>query len=229
MATIYAVRVHQCDGVTDERVQEFFRNLQASYVIARESDASRVHYQGWICTDMKDVTLRARIKKAFPECVGNNGYSLKPVKDTPEVYMRYCMKGTETQAPAIVCAQGLEWTLEWIAEQHTKFWSDERAKAYGLKKSKMSVTETIWSDVDNLSKERPVKVADVVRIILDNWVAVGKPFDSYTVKRLTNTIMSKYSVGFRRKFENLIMADYAAFEIDEHYPGYNQGVDIGFD
>lgn len=228
MATIYAVRVHQVDGVTDERISEFFGNIQSSYVIARESDSSRVHYQGWLVTEMKDVTIRARLKKAFPECVGNKGYSLKPLRETPEVYMRYCMKGTETQGPVIVCAQGLEWTQDWIAEQHTKFWSDERAKAYGYKKAKMNVTEQIWAEVDEVSKVRPVKVEDVVDIILENWTAVGKPFDTYSVKRLTNTILSKYSVGFRRKFKETILCDYGAFQIHENNPGYNQGVE-GFD
>lgn len=201
--TVWALRVHECDGVDDNSITNFMSKLDGPYLVAKESEANRVHYQGWFISKIKDVTLRARVKKAFPSVVGNNGYSLKPAKDADK-YMRYICKGTREVPPVVVTKHGILYTDEWVKNQWEAFWQHEASEAYELKKAKMSVTETIWSKVEQLPE---INMDSVVKLIIKCHVAVGKPYDVYGVRKLRNVIMSKYDRSYINKMVIAVNSD----------------------
>lgn len=201
--TVWAVRIHECDGVNDDSIAAFCCKLDGAYFMAKESEANRVHYQGWFVSKIKDVTLRARVKKAFPSVVGNNGYSLKPARES-EKYMRYICKGTRDMLPLVICKKGIEYSEDWVKSQWEAFWQHEASEAYELKKSKQSVTEVIWSKVDKLEV---INSTTVVNTIIKCYIAVSKPYDIFGVRRLRNIILSKYDKTYARKMEIAVNMD----------------------
>lgn len=209
-STCWAIRIHQCDGVNDDTITDFCNNLDGACVMAKETEASRIHYQGWIISGLKEITLRVRIKKAFPTTVGNRGYSLKEVREL-EKYLPYVCKGTREIPPVIVFRRGIQYTDDWISAQYDSFWKDDRSTSYEMKKSKMSAHDMIWEKVDKLDKVTP---RNVCMVIIDTYTSVSKSYDVYGVRRLMNTIMSKYSPQFRKAIANAVLSDplYDAFE-----------------
>lgn len=209
---MWALRLHVVDGVDHNTVADFLRGMDGAYLLAEESEANRVHFQGWLITGLKDVTLRARLKKSFPMLVGNKGYSLKPVKE--DTYVRYCLKGTRTEPPVVVAKYGMDYTDEWIENEWRQFWAHEKSDAYELKKAKASVTEVIWAKVEALTV--PITPTNVVDIIVDVYTAAGKPYDEYGVRRLRNVILSKYYPAWRRHMKAVINMDSVATAFDTH-------------
>lgn len=226
-ATVYAVRIHQCDGVTDDAIAAWCGGLDGAYYMAKETEASRVHYQGWVVTRLKDVTLRLRIKKAFPGAVGNKGYSMTECKDV-DAYQRYCCKGTRESPPELVAARGVEYTAEWVAAQWEAFWRDERSTGYELKKAKQSADEVVWERVEKLDKVTP---RHVLTVIVDVYTGVGKKFDMFQLKRFCNVIMSRYDKEFRKRLVAAAMQDdlYAAYDIDKELPRDNIRAHVDFE
>lgn len=122
MANLYAVRIHELAADFRDRVSRFCESVDGSYVVAREVEAKRHHYQGWVRTSIQPQAFRVRVKKAFPECVGNRAYSVKAVRNF-ESYSRYILKGTRETLADVVCYQGLEITPEFLADEHREYWS----------------------------------------------------------------------------------------------------------
>lgn len=193
MAYLHAVRVHEIGDRALDRLTTLVRAIDGSYVFAKEVDATRVHYQGWIRCDVKPQALRVRLKKAFPECVGNKGYSLTAVKDE-DAYKRYILKGTKEEMAQVVCHCGIEITSEYLAAEHRAYWS----KAEKAGKSNRSVVEEVsewvaaqeWPDV--LSKEYAVaeRVCDVI-------TSKKKPLNMYYAEGVYNTVMYRASDEFK--------------------------------
>lgn len=182
MANVYAVRFHLGDDARD-RVIALCERTGGSYVIARETDASRPHYQGWIRTDIKEGTLRPRIKKAFPECVGNKGYSLGKVRDF-ESYSRYVLKGTKEEVADVVCYCGLQITPEYLANEHRAYWS----KAEKPGKSNRAIVEEVHEWVVEQKKVREVTRRDIAARVCDTLVARKKALSTFHVRGVVNTV-----------------------------------------
>lgn len=215
-AVLYTLRVHQLDGVTDASVAEFMSGLDCAYVMVKETEARRTHYQGWAVSALKDVTLRARLKKAFPAAVGNKGYSLKPAEDGA-AYMRYCLKGTRDTPPQVVCRQGVQYTDEWLQNEWSEFWKHPKSEAYELKKAKQSVVEMIHGHFEVY--KGPITPAYVTDVIMDAYIKANKPFDVFAIRRLLNVIMSKYDPRYRLQVRQMILEGVpAAYEPAEYTP-----------
>lgn len=212
-AVVWTVRIHEVDGVTRDHVTSFFSRMDGAYLVVREADASRPHYQGWAISRLKEVTLRLRIKTAFPDLVGNKGYSLVACRE-PEKYMKYVLKGTRESPPDVVCVSGVEYTEEWRSAQHDAFWAAEVSTAYEAKKAKLSAVEKVWAIVATLDKVTPRRVgAIIIKVFSD----AGKPFDVFQVKRLTTTIMCRYDPEFRKIVLQTMLKDdmFDAYEVRE--------------
>lgn len=226
---MYHVRIHEVDGVDDNSIADFMCGLDGPYVISKETEAKRVHYQGFVISRIKEGTIRARIKKAFPTAVGNKGYNLKEA-EKPESLPRYICKGDSKDAPpTVVCKRGIMYTDDWVAEQHKLYWEHELAEARELKKAKQNVTEVIWEKVDQIEGE--VTCQKVVSIIVDCYTAVGKAYDLWGVRRLRNVIMSKYCKKWKAHMKELANLDDVAIALStgkyngEHIVG-EEGLDI---
>lgn len=183
MANVYAIRIHELADDCRRRVIDFCESISGSYVLARETDAARVHYQGWIRTDWKSPRLRSRLKKAFPECIGNKGYSLSCVKNE-EAYARYTLKGTKETMADVVCYSGIKIDEEHLAKEHRIYWS--RAEKPG--KSNRSLVEEVHEWAVETARKKEIGRHDIARRICETQAERRKPINVMYVRGVTNTV-----------------------------------------
>lgn len=196
MANVYAIRVHELDITSASRVRSFCESTGGSYVVARETDASRVHYQGWIRCDIKSQALRARLKKAFPECVGNKGYSLTAVKDF-EKYSRYILKGTPEELAVVIAYYGIELNEETLASEHRAYWSTHSKPG----KSNRGIVEEVeeWVKSQEWTDDRN-KLYEVAERVCDTITARKRSLPLYYVRGVVNTLMYRNDANTRKEF-----------------------------
>lgn len=183
MANVYALRIHELADDSRRRVVALCESSGGSYVVARETDATRTHFQGWVRTDVKPQAFRARIKKAFPECVGNKGYSCATVRDF-ESYSRYILKGTKHAFAEVVCYSGLQVTEEYLASEHRAYWS----KAEKPGKSNRSLLEEVHEWTVEKMKDEEVSRRDIARRVCETLAARKRPINTFYVRGLSNTV-----------------------------------------
>lgn len=183
MSNVYALRIHELADSVRNRLIHLLEGIPGSYVVAREIEAERPHYQGWIRTEIKPQALRVRLKKAFPECVGNRAYSLKAVKDF-EAYSRYILKGTRSTQPDIVAYQGLALSPEYIANEHRAYWS----RAEKASKSNRSVIEEVHAWAVEEARERSVSRRDLAEYACGLIASRKKPINTFYVRGVINTV-----------------------------------------
>lgn len=197
MSNLFAIRIHdECLGTTvhgGDIVRKFLSSLDSSgYLVCRETEASRVHYQGWIRTDMKLQTLRVRIKKAFPDAVGNKGYSLRVVRDflgseKGVGYRDYCLKGTRDALAEVVASHAIDVTPEMLQEGHDRYW-----KVCGAKRSASQGTlvERVLAWAKSVSD---VSHRDIIQQTCTTIVDAGKPLMFHYVRGVVNSVLFKMS------------------------------------
>lgn len=185
MANIYALRIHEFDGTTRAKVQSFCAKAEGSYMCVRETDATRTHYQGWIRTDLKEQALRRRLKLAFPEAVGNKGYSLTNVKDY-ERYHAYILKGTKEVLPEIVCYSGIDMTPEDIEETHKRYWREHEKPVASNRSIMDEVLE--WAKSQTWP-ERTARNRAVAERLIEATLIRKKPVNVFYLKGVLRTIL----------------------------------------
>lgn len=183
MSNVYALRIHELADDCRSRIASFVESSGGSYVVAREADANRIHYQGWLRCDVKPQALRARLKKAFPECVGNKGYSISNVKDF-DAYSRYILKGTKDSMADVVCACGLEITSEYLQNEHRAYWS--RAEKPG--KSNRSLVEEVHEWVIERQRTQEVSRRDIAERVCEAVTSRKKPLNTFYVRSVVNSV-----------------------------------------
>lgn len=204
MANEYAVRIHEVGSDIRERLLQFVSNLDGSYVFARETEATRVHFQGWVRTSVKPQAFRARLKKSFPECVGNKGYSVSQVKDH-EAYSRYILKGTKETIADIVCYCGIEINEDYLASEHRAYWSIHEKPS----RSNRSVVEEIeewiasqeWTNVDEKKEQIATQICDVI-------TSRKRGMNMFYVRSVFNTVMYRKSQRFRNSFVDELISKF---------------------
>lgn len=195
MAYVYAVRVHEVEG-SRARVVELCEKTGGSYVICRETDASRTHFQGWIRCELKDQALRKRLKAAFPEAVGNKGYSLTAVKDF-EAYSRYVLKGTEKDIAEVVCHCGIDLSEDVLRREHKLYW-DVHRKTAG-KGNRAVVDEVVeWARAQAIPRHEMVD--RVVERIAEVLVSRKKGCDVYRTTMYANNVLMLLDDSFKDSF-----------------------------
>lgn len=184
-SNIYAIRIHEINPDQGSRLISLLDKLDASYVIAREHEANRPHFQGWIRTEMVIGTLRVKVKTAFPEAVGNKGYSLKKVKDF-ERYQRYTLKGTIQQHPDVVCMRGIGLDTQYVEQQYAEYWKQNVAIV-------RSTQTLIAAGIDWWSKAHEPTRRDLAKFICDTLVERNKEINVFKVRNIMNSIVYQMS------------------------------------
>ena len=207
-SNVYAVRVHELAGDdTKRRLLDLCEGLTGSYVFARETDAARTHFQGWVRTDIKPQAFRVRVKKAFPECKGNKGYSITAVKDF-EAYQRYILKGADADSlPDVVCFSGLELGPAQIKDAHAAYWESKTVKKPA--KSQPGIVSQVreWADAqewDDIDEHRE----DVARYVCDVITGANKPLNLSYARFVYNAVMYQRSGRFQKMFVDKIVSEY---------------------
>lgn len=183
----YTVRIHACDTVTQATIQDFFRNQDGAYFVVYETDATRDHFQGWYKGDIKENTLRERIKKAL-SVKGNKMVSVTKCKDTRK-YQRYLCKGTQTTLPHLVSSHGIEMTPEWVQEMHDEYWQQQQ---HAQVRTSLTVAQEAIAYAEQFQTERPPDVLEISTFLVNRCIQRHKPFDPYQLRRIKNLVMAKY-------------------------------------
>lgn len=183
-ANIYTFRVHEkTEDVASfrARIIDFLAKLDGSYVICREVDANRPHYQGWVRTELKLQALRKRVKTAFPEIRGNEDYSIGKVKEFDR-YQRYTVKGTITSEPDVVCMLGHGIDREYILTQYAEFWK-QNVTIVRSSQTIMSAAKEWWEKA-----EAPTR-RDLAAYICDVLTERNKDLNIYKIRNIINAVI----------------------------------------
>lgn len=204
MAYEYAVRIHDLAADTVDRLRDFVKGVGGSYVFARETDATRAHFQGWIRCDVKPGTMRAKVRKAFPECVGNKGYAMPQVRDH-EAYARYILKGTKEEIAHVVCYCGIDINEEFLQAEHRAYWSVHEKPS----KSNRSICEDVeeWAKSQTWDDTWSKKEA-VARRVCDTITARKKAMNLFYARGVYNTVMYRLDDPFRESFIQEIISKF---------------------
>lgn len=98
-------------------------SLGGSYWIVREGGVENPHLHVHLRTDRSLNAVRLAFKRKFTEHVGNGHYSIKLCDSDVSGYDRYMAKGGgEDDDPIIIARQGVEYTMEWVQQQHVDYW-----------------------------------------------------------------------------------------------------------
>lgn len=181
MANAYTIRVHEINDTIRERLVRQLERTGGSFLLVRETQANRAHYQGWVRTDLTQQTFRVRIKNALPECVGNRAYSIGAVRDL-EAYFAYMMKGTREEVPDVVAYWGIDLSEEIIRDKHRAYWSLHDKPTKDNTKSVMSELRE-WASLQEL----PTR-AELARKACDIMVGRHKVLNLFYVRALVNSV-----------------------------------------
>lgn len=203
---LYHIRITIHADDTLEKLNKFVQGIDGSYFFVREDDASNPHYHGWIRSDINMEALRKRLKKDFPECIGNKGYSLGSIRDFDD-YQVYICKGTPEELPNVICYSGIQITPEYIKERYDKWWASKRSKKCS-KTNRSIVDEVIewvklqdWPCVDE-------KRYEVVHQIVEIMIEKKKPINVFYLRNVRNVVMAATSNEFRQSLEAEINSKY---------------------
>lgn len=124
---VYAIRI---DG--DEQVYGLIEFLEAdggAHLAVRETvEGGNPHGHAILRSHRNIATLRAALRRFFPDLVGNRAYSLALVKDIDR-YERYMLKGDSASSPPeVIAAYGFQYgDLAWQDNQHAAYWEEHQA------------------------------------------------------------------------------------------------------
>lgn len=189
----YLFRIH-CDYATKEQLEEFVTDRQC--FVVKETDATRDHYQGIIEYESKVASLRALIKKKFPEAIGNKGYSVKTITETEETVIRYLCKGTADSHPEIVCNTLNISDIDNIWKQ---YWDEHKALKKKPKASK-TILEKIFEEYPSLVVGNQADLDRAVFSVVTYLVNNNKPLNENTIKYYAYSYLVKNSEYWKQRY-----------------------------
>ena len=117
-------------NVSDDRKVDLVQWISKydGYILVREEKEGNKHCHAIIDTTKQCKAVRSDFVRAFPECVGNAGYSVKICDDDWAAYIRYICKGDGPDVPPVVWGRsGLLYTDQHIADAHAKYYVNQAA------------------------------------------------------------------------------------------------------
>ena len=181
---MYAVRIHteHCDTL------DFLKEYKSFFVLER--DASRAHYQGIVEYPRQPASLRALIKKKCPRAVGNAGYSVKQLTETPERYVQYLCKGTHNTYPELVLNT---MDVTNIVEKHMLYWKEHAL----LKETSTKKKKSVASDVQKEFPWAELTFNCVTQSVLDYLISHDRPINMNYIQGLVLLILAKNDSKYR--------------------------------
>lgn len=193
----YALRL---DGHNFSPVTAFLATL-GSYVVVRETvdeggQPTNPHMHVLLVTDQPIKVVRSRLVRAlFPAgsgagVRGNAAYSLTAVADAAK-YRRYICKGVdEVSLPEVVGKCGVEFTDEWVADQHEQYWDVHRQLREAAARQKRTVLEDVYAAcvAQQVRWDQDVKIC---RIYINELVKRNKVINVFSIRSSVNLIKIK--------------------------------------
>lgn len=93
-----------------EALTQWVKSFASEFLLVRHTDKNQrnEHVHGWIRTLLALPTVRLRIKKTYPECYGNKGYSLTPCDESRrDEYLTYMFNLKKGNIPYYISQEGV--------------------------------------------------------------------------------------------------------------------------
>lgn len=207
MTNTLALRLHDLDSTTRQKLSNLLASIDGSYCIAYEThDCIRPHFQGWIRCREDIQAIRERIYKHIPDVKGrgrgrgNSAYSLEVVKDFDR-YQYYILKGSPEQLPTIAFRCSYDVTDEQINTMHEEYW--KRQTIQNTKNRKGLTTRILeWTQNQSFENMHEAMVEDIVsEHIINEYISAGKLMMHHQMSGLFNLIMCMVSTSYKRSFQ----------------------------
>lgn len=191
MSIKYALRL-DVDINWQSRVSKWHSENADGFIVAFEAVGDNLHIHSIFDSHKSIKVLRQSLTRAFPERVGNKGYSMKKCDDNYEAYIRYICKGEDSKnPPQIWCKQGLLYGQDAIDMAHGMYWvNNESLKENAAKRAKVE-KESIVDQVEKLAKQASLKSHDrieISKIYLRLFRDARKPINVFAARAVVNTV-----------------------------------------
>lgn len=197
MANIYTIRIDHVSDDTPTKLRQLLDHIGGSHVVVTEngSKTGKLHYQGWIQTDMNISAIRKMRERKMPENNGRDKHSIAVVK-VFQSYKQYICKGeSPNNPPKIFSVQSLEYTSEKLLELHKTYWESRPKTATGKMKNTMKCTmdEVVYYFGAMIESEKEFQEVDVMKRIVEANLENGRPiFDHVQVAMFRNVMCRLY-------------------------------------
>lgn len=175
-----------------QRISEWMSKEANGFIVAFEISGDNKHIHAIINTDKKLKPLRSSFVRAFPECVGNKGYSLKECNDDFDAYIRYICKGNGKDDPPVIWShQGLDYTDKAIEDAWRMYYVNQEAVIENAKKRKRVDGSNIVEQVEKICKERAITGNDrmeIARVYCHLMRDARKGINVFAGKAIVNTV-----------------------------------------
>lgn len=188
----YALRIDWKDSDKDKLVEWLESNGCGSVLCVYEDhEGENPHVHLIIWSEKKLEALRKSFKRAFPEHVGNKGYSIKVCDDDTDAYMRYMCKGKDKNTlPRVVYRMGLDYTDDNIKRYHEQYWVNNDALMTNKRKRgelKLGLIERI----EKICKDEGVRKNDregIAKIYIRLYRDARKSINTFAARAVVNTV-----------------------------------------
>lgn len=197
MSSEYALRI---DGHDHAALSAVLSSLGAYIVVAETVDddgtPTNPHMHALLICDRKIKDVRNKlVRSLFPSgstsgVRGNAAYSLTAVADAAK-YRRYICKGLdEVSLPEVVAKCGVEFTDEWVSDQHEQYWDVHRQLKEAASRQKRSVMEDVLAacTAQQVRWDQDVKIC---KLYINELVKRNKVINVFSIRSCVNLIKIK--------------------------------------
>lgn len=186
MDIAYALRVDEGPDVSG-----WLSRYASTFIAVREShEGENPHLHVLFRSTQRMSALRKACQRAFPG--GNGSYSLKKCTDDVSGYERYICKGdSESSLPEVVVKQGIEYTDDWVKDNHAAYWVNNAAIHENRQARKRIKSATAVEKLEEICKNLGVKWNDRVRIAeeyIKVCVNARKAINVFQVRAVVNSV-----------------------------------------
>jgi len=188
-----ALRADVSDNMK-ERLSKFMSEQADGFIVAREvveGENPHIHAILELGHGRTLKSVRSAWTRAFPECVGNKGYSLKVCDDDWSAYVRYICKGTKDTPPVIWCWCGMDYNQDVIKSAWEKYWvnnaalEENRVKRVGVEKG------NVIEQLEKVCKGKGFKGGDRKEVALEYirmFRDARKGINVFAARAVVNTV-----------------------------------------
>lgn len=191
MSRKYALRADVFEGFK-QRLIKWLGVVALGWICAYEVSGDNKHVHLVLDSESDIKKLRNAFTRAFPECVGNKGYSLKLCDDDFNAYIRYICKGDGKDSPPVIWSrQGLDYTDPIIKVSHEMYWVNNDAIIANSKKRKAVEKENLVEQIEKRAKEMGLKAherVEVAKIYMRLHRDARKGINVFAARAVVNTV-----------------------------------------
>lgn len=186
---VFALRVDCRDIDVVNRLLSWLEADGGAWFAVLEGGEDNPHIHAVLHSGKKIATLRQSFNRAFPDCTGNGAYSLTGVVDLDK-YHRYMCKGDGPDAcegPQVVGAYGVQYTDEWLCQQHEAYWDENRAIAEAKKAKALPLLD----EVAALCRDANVRWdhdQQIAALLIREQVRRGKALNTFALRSQVNLL-----------------------------------------